>query len=798
MSARAEIGGAARTGDIVRLRLRATGLVQGVGFRPAVARLAAEHGLAGFVLNDSRALRCEFEGPQAQVEAVVAAIRTAPPPLARIDSVHVEDADPLGDTQFRILASAADPGATGRTLVPPDIATCADCLRELFDPTDRRHLHPFITCTNCGPRYTVISDLPYDRPATTMAGFPMCAACAGEYRDPADRRYHAQTIACPDCGPRLSWRGPDRGESPLASAAAALRDGLIVAIKGIGGYHLACRADDDAVVALLRRRKNRPAKPFALMTADLAATRSIADVPDAAARSLASPSAPIVLLPARPGAVSAQVAPGLGEIGVMLAYSPIHHLLFRALDELGGLGRRPLVMTSANQGGSPIVFRDGDLDWIDGLADAVLTHDRPIHVPCEDSVIAVDDDGIELPLRRSRGYAPLPVAVGPGASGIPSVLATGGDIKTTFALAGPDGRAHLSSHLGDMADPRTQQAFTAAVDHLAFMTGSRPAVLATDMHPGYATTRWAKLRADRDGSVSEIIAVQHHHAHAVSLLAEHGRLGDPIVAVTYDGTGYGPDGTIWGGELLAIGDPTRFTRVGHLAPFSLPGGDGAVRQPARIALDLIARAGLPAGEDLPPVAALGAAGMHILTQQLRRGVGCVPTTSMGRLFDAVSSLLGVCQQVSYEGQAAIELEHLARRARDWPTIDFDVRDGVLDPAPVIVALVDGLRGGVGTAELAAAFHKAVVRATVRAAAEAAAAAHIPTVGLSGGVFANRRLLAGIAVGLRAGGLEVLTHRVVPCNDGGLALGQAAVATVTLSGRSTSERSGPCASGSPAR
>ncbi len=796
MSARAEAGGAIRDADTVRVRLRIVGLVQGVGFRPAVARIAADGGLTGFVLNDSQSVRCEFEGPRAQVTAAVARIHDTPPPLARIDSMDVESTAPLGDTAFTILTSTADACAAERTLVSPDIATCADCLRELFDPADRRHGHPFITCTNCGPRYTVITDLPYDRPTTTMAGFPMCSECAAEYHDPTDRRYHAQTIACPRCGPTLGWRGPGNG-APIAAAAAALRDGLIVAVKGIGGFHLACRADDDEALARLRARKSRPAKPLAVMTADLDAARAIAEVDTGAARSLSSPSAPIVLVPARPGTLATLVAPGLRDVGVMIAYSPLHHLLFA---ELGAeLDSVPLVMTSANHGGSPIVYRDEDLDWIDGLADAVLTHDRPIHVPCEDSVVAVDDDGDELPLRRSRGYAPLPVALATASAATardtPVVLATGGDLKTTFALAGADGRAHLSSHLGDMADPRTQRCFTSAVEHLAFMTAAEPTVIACDLHPGYATTRWAQRSSGRG---NRVIRVQHHHAHAVALMAEHGRLGDPLIAVTYDGTGYGCDGTIWGGELLAISEPSRFTRVGHLAPFALPGGDGAVRQPARIAVDLITRAGLDATDDLPPVAALGAAGMHILSQQLRRQVGCISTTSMGRLFDAISSLLGVCQTVSYEGQAAIELEHLAARGQHWPVVDFDVRDGVLDPAPVVVALVDGLRNGVETANLAAAFHDAVVRATVRAAAEAAEATGSPTVGLSGGVFANRILLAGVAAGLRVHGLEVLTHRVVPCNDGGLALGQAAVAAAMLSECVSDERSGQCASVSPAR
>lgn len=779
----------------VRARLDITGVVQGVGFRPAVARVAHAHGVTGFVYNDSGAVHCEFEGSARAVDGAVADVQTRPPPMARIDAVHVSAVAPIGDVDFRIVESRSAGGA--RTLVPPDIAMCADCRRELNDPADRRFGHPFITCTNCGPRYTVITDLPYDRPATTMATFPMCARCAAEYQDPTDRRFHAQTIACPACGPTLSWTGPFADEAPIAAAAALIAAGGIVAVKGIGGFHLACRADDAGVVAELRRRKSRPAKPFAVMTPDLKAAHRIARISEAAAALLASPAAPIVLVPSRADALCRQVAPGLSDVGVMLAYSPIHHLLFARL------GSTALVMTSANAGGSPIVFCDDDLGWIEGLADGVLTHDRPIHVPCEDSVVTVDEDGALVPLRRSRGYAPMPVSV-PAHGGV-ELMATGGDLKTTFCLVGADGHAHMSSHLGDMADPRTQRCFSSALDHLAHMTERRPELIACDLHPSYATTRWARRQRD-----AEVYSVQHHHAHAVSLLAEHGRLGDPMLAVAYDGTGYGTDGTIWGGELLAVGDPARFTRVGHLAPFALPGGDGAVRQPARIALDLLHRAGLPWDPELAPVAAVDTAGRHVLAQQIPRGIGCIATTSMGRLFDAASSLLGVCQEVTYEGQAAIELEHLARTGTAGSDfdLDFDVCDGVLDPGPVIAGLVEGIRTGRAAADLAAAFHDAVVRATVAAAADAARAMDIPTIGLTGGVFANRRLLHGIRAGLRALGFEVLTHRVVPCNDGGLALGQAVVAAAARQGtpahrlppahQRPTERSGPCASVSPAR
>lgn len=746
---------------MVRVRLDITGVVQGVGFRPAVARIAAAHHVSGFVFNDAGSVHCELEGTATDVEAAASAIRQAPPPMARIDGIRQTWSEPLGANGFEIVASAG--GAGARTLIPPDIATCADCLREMRDRNDRRFGHPFITCTNCGPRYTVITDLPYDRPATTMAAFAMCPACAAEYRDPADRRFHAQTVACPDCGPRLVWLGGGSGGDPLDSAARAIETGGIVAIKGIGGYHLACRADNAAAVALLRQRKNRPAKPFAVMAADLAAARSIVDIDDATAAALGTAAAPIVLAPRRASSVVVDaVAPGLAELGVILAYSPVHHLLF------GHLGAVPLVMTSANQGGSPIVFRDDDLDWIEGLCDGVLSHNRAIQVSCEDSVLAVDADGALFPIRRSRGFAPLPVTVQSRSDDV--IVATGGDLKTTFCLMGADGYAHMSSHLGDMADPRTQSCFEAALDHLSFMTDRRPQTIVCDLHPSYATTRWAQ-RQNRG-----IMQVQHHHAHAVSLLAEHQRTGSPVIAVVFDGTGYGTDGTIWGGELLAITDPVRFTRVGHLAPFALPGGDGAARQPARIVLDLLHRAGIGWDADLAPVHAVGERGLAILAQQIPRGIGCTTTTSMGRLFDAVASLLGVCQEVTYEGQAAIELEQLARRgeASRWP-VQFGYSAMEFDPVPAVVGLVAGLRAGVRPADLAAAFHEAVVRATVRTASACARSAGIPTIGLTGGVFVNRLLLNGIRAALARDGFEVLTHRIVPCNDGGLALGQATVA-----------------------
>ena len=794
------------TAPIVRVRLDITGIVQGVGFRPALARVADRHGVTGIAYNNAGSVHCEFEGPADAVDAAIVGVRADCPPMAQIEMIEVTEIPTQAKPGFRILTSRS--GGPLRTVIPQDIAICADCLRELRDPADRRYGHPFITCTNCGPRYTVIIGLPYDRATTTMARFAMCPACQAEYLNPVDRRFHAQTIACRDCGPRLSWLGTGTGTGtgagagagsgvdPLEAATRALAAGQIIAVKGIGGFHLVCRADDVEAVRRLRQRKSRPAKPFAVMVADLEAARLIASVDSAAAELLTSPAAPIVVLPGDgPEPVCLDVAPGLSDIGVMLAYSPLHYLLF---DRLAATGVNTLVMTSANRGGSPIVFADADLGLLDDLVDGILTHDRPIHVACEDSVLTLAPDGAVLPIRRSRGYAPLPIDIAlsvrtnvdaPAES--PTIVATGGDLKTTLCLLGSDGKAYLSPHLGDMADLRTHDCFESALAHLSAMTSREVELIACDLHPDYATTRWARRQH------LPVCAVQHHHAHAVSLLAEHRRIGTAALVVAFDGTGYGTDGTIWGGELLLVEDPASFTRVGHLAPFGLPGGETAVREPARIALDLLYRAGIDWTPDIPAVAAIGDSGCRILSQQIPRGVGCTPTTSMGRLFDAIAALLGVCQRVGYEGQAAVELEEVARGGDPLP-LEFPVRAGMLDPVPLIAGLVRGLRAGQTVADLAAGFHAAVVTATTAAVGACAEAARVQTVGLTGGVFVNRLLLGGLQDNLSSSGFEVLTHAVLPCNDGGLALGQAVIAAARMRAAQPTEGIGSCASACPAR
>ncbi|MGB6513950.1 MAG: carbamoyltransferase HypF [Mycobacterium sp.] len=764
----------------VRQRFTVTGVVQGVGFRPFVHRIASELGLTGFVGNDSVAVFLEVQGPTPRIDEFRRRLRAEAPPLAAISAIHVVEvsADSMCDSTFRIVNSQRVAGAT--TPIPPDIAVCDDCIAELFDPNDRRYRHPFVTCTNCGPRFTIIRALPYDRPGTTMSAFTMCERCAAEYHDPANRRFHAQPIACPNCGPSLWFAAHaervDGSDAALGATQQALAAGAVVAIKGIGGYHLACRVDDEAVVAALRARKARGAKPLAMLVRDLDVARRYAHIDDTEAAVLSSAARPIVLLRRRRDAPFADaVAPGSPLVGLMLPYSPIHHLLLAPVPGVEAPVPDALVLTSANRSDDPICFTEDDAaQRLPPLCDAVLDHDRPIHVPCDDSVVRVVRDqevARELPIRRSRGYAPLPVDLGVDG---PPVLAVGGELKNTFCLT--DGaRAYLSGHIGDMETLETLRAFERAVGQLSEIR-HQPLRLAADLHPGYHTRSWAERRAgDRP-----LDLVQHHHAHVVSLLAEHGRIGEPVIGVSFDGTGYGCDQTIWGGEILKLGhDSHRFVRVGYLLPVPLPGGDAAVRNPWRMALSQLWMASIDWTPDLPPVTAATPAELRLTRSQLDSNVGCVPCSSMGRLFDAVASLLGVRHRIDYEGQAAIELEALADSIGDTaePKLRLAVRpDGVIDPADMLRTMVSALRAGVQPAVLSAEFHQAVAVAVTEAVQIVAGPVRL--VGLTGGVFQNVLLLRGCRQRLQQAGFEVLTHRTVPPNDGGLALGQAAISVLT--------------------
>lgn len=754
-----------------RLRAGVHGAVQGVGFRPFVYTTAAALGLTGSVRNDTSGAIIEIEGEDVAIHEFLRRLRRNPPPLAVVESIETENIPVSGGTGFVIADTTEADG--GRTLVSPDVAMCDKCAAEQRDPADRRYRHAFVNCTNCGPRFTIIASLPYDRAATTMSPFEMCVDCAREYADPADRRFHAQPVCCPNCGPSLSFSEGatrTRGESALQRARALLRDGAIVGVKGIGGYHLACDAGNHAAVTEIRRRKRRGDKPFALMVPDMAGARGIVELDAVAAGLLCSPTRPIVVLPRRTDAsVSELVAPRNPDLGVMLAYSPVHTLLF------GLPGDEPvadiLVMTSANLSGEPICCTDADaLGRLAWLADGWLSHDREILVPCDDSVLRVVD-GNELPVRRSRGYAPLPVAL---PVPVPPTLAVGADVKNTLAVA--DNRyAWLSAHIGDVDDLATLTAFGRTAHHLTTLTGVDPEVIVADAHPGYRSTEWAY----RNANGRPVRTVQHHHAHIAAVMAEHGLAG-PVLGFAFDGTGYGPDGAIWGGELLEA-DYKGFVRLAQLKYIPLAGGDLSVLRPYRMALSHLWAAGLRWDTDLAPVRACPPAERRALEHQLHTGAGCVPTSSMGRLFDAVSALIGVRQTVDYEAQAAIELEGLARSAdADQTGYNFAFDTGrspiVFDPAPVLEAALVDLRSGVPAAVIGAQFHRAVAGLIAELAVARAAPGQV--VALSGGVFQNVLLVRLTLDTLRAKGFEVFTHRQVPPNDGGIALGQLLVGNAT--------------------
>ncbi|MEO3757478.1 carbamoyltransferase HypF [Mycobacterium sp. B14F4] len=746
--------------DRRRIRACVRGVVQGVGFRPFVYTQAAQLGLSGSVRNDSSGAIVEVEGTVADIDRFLQLLRDDHPPLAVIDDIDTQSIPLVGGTGFTIADTSRTGG--GRTLASPDVAMCADCAAEQRDPRNRRFRHAFINCTNCGPRFTIIASLPYDRSSTTMAEFPMCADCAREYADPRDRRFHAQPVCCPHCGPALTYRATDgrrvAGEAGLREARRLLRDGGVLAVKGVGGYHLACDAADDNAVATLRSRKRRGAKPFAVMAADLATAQAIAEVDPVSAAMLSGPARPIALLPRRSSAaVADSVAPHNPDLGVMLPYAPLHTLLF-GLDG-DEPGPQVLVMTSGNLGGEPICYTDDDaLERLSHLADGWLLHDRAILVPCDDSVMRAD-----MPVRRSRGYAPLPIAL-PVA--VAPTLAVGGDLKNTMAVA--DGKyAWLSQHIGDMDDLATLSAFDSAQQHLQRLTGVDPQLLVADAHPLYRSTAWAH----RNAAGRPVRTVQHHHAHIAAVMAEHGMNGtEQVLGFAFDGTGYGPDGAVWGGEVL-LADYKGYRRLAQLKYVPLPGGDVSVLRPYRMALAHLWSAGLPWEPDLPPVRACPADEQKVLRHQLETGLACAPTSSMGRLFDAVSALVGVRQVVAYEAQAAIELEGLSRRCDGLDgyrfTVDHGQSPALIDPAAVLASVVDDVRAGVAPGVVGARFHRAVAALIL----ELASTCRGYRIALSGGVFQNALLLRLARTALTDNGFDVITHRQVPPNDGGIALGQ---------------------------
>ena len=756
----------------IRTHVRVTGIVQGVGFRPFVYSLASGLGLGGLVGNDVDGVFAEVEGAPEAIAAFMRALRTDAPPLASIEQIATTPLAPDGSTTFTIAPSQAQ--GPRRALISADTATCEDCLAELADPANRRFGYPFINCTNCGPRFTIVTGVPYDRALTTMAGFTMCAPCAQEYHDPADRRFHAQPTCCPDCGPRLTLTdstGAERPVNPLEGAAAVLAEGGVLAVKGLGGYHLAATAGSEQAAAALRARKHREDKPFAVMAADLDQARGLCAVDDVAAGLLTSRRRPIVLLPRLTGArVAAAVAPGNRHLGVLLPYTPLHHLLLRMTAE-------PIVLTSGNISDEPIAYRDDDaLERLRGIADAFLRHDRPIHVRADDSVVR-PFRGRASVLRRARGYAPAPLRVRPA---FPRpVLACGAELKNTFCLA-KDDRAFVSQHIGDLENAETLRSFTEGIEHFSALFEITPAVIAHDLHPEYLSTKYALERSDADAGL-ELAGVQHHHAHIASCLADNetGADGDRVIGVAFDGTGYGTDGTIWGGEFLIAG-LRGFTRAGHLAPVPMPGGAAAIRQPWRMAAAYLDAASLL---DRPlAVAARNETRWANVVTMARRGINAPPTSSAGRLFDAVAALLGVRDSVNYEGQAAIELEQLADPA-ERGAYPAGIEAGEVlrvAGADLVRAAAEDLTAGVARETIAARFHNGTAGLIARCCVLLRERTGLGTVALSGGVFQNLVLLHRVVGLLESDGFTVLTHSRVPCNDGGISLGQAVVAAARTS------------------
>ncbi len=759
----------------IRHRIDVIGVVQGVGFRPFVNRLATDLGLDGYVRNESGSVRVEVEGPPEVIDHFEQRIRVEGPPMARVDELRIGSAPSRSEPGF-VIAPSRSHRADAPSIIPADQATCEDCLGELFDPTDRRYRHPFITCTNCGPRFTITRKVPYDRANTTMAEFAMCPNCRREYDDPTDRRHHAQPLACPECGPRLQLTrpglDPERDDSAITATRAALADGAVIAVKGIGGFHLAVDATNEQAVGRLRTRKHRPDKPFAVMVANLATARRLATVSDAEAAALRSPERPIVLLQARPDSPLADaVAPRSPLVGIMLPCAPLQHLLLAPAPGATTQAPAILVMTSGNLAGEPICHIDADAEARLGpLVDGFLTHDRVIHRPCDDSIVRLVDNSVML-VRRSRGYVPLPLRL-PFA--VTPTLAAGGDIKNTCCVVS-NRTAWLSQHLGDMANLESLDALSASADVLAELSSTRPDTIAVDLHPGYRTRSWAEARSPLGDTSLRQFDVAHHHAHAAALMAEHGLAETAsLLTFVFDGTGFGTDQQLWGGEVLLAGYSS-FERLAHLREVPLPGGDAAVLNPCRFALAHLSTAGVDWEPDIPAVGACAPEERRAVASLLSGHP--IRTTSMGRLFDAVASILGVRHRISYEAQAAIELEAwAARSAGTDTTLRFSTTDdGLIDAAPVIRGLVDGLRAGINIADLALAFHEAVVDIVVDIATKARTGRECEVVGLSGGVFQNVVLVRATRLALVEAGFEVLVHEQVPPNDGGLALGQAVIA-----------------------
>ncbi|MFB3921908.1 MAG: carbamoyltransferase HypF [Terriglobia bacterium] len=751
----------------VRKGIEVSGIVQGVGFRPYVYRLASELKLAGSIANTAAGVTIEVQGANDAVASFVDRLPKELPPLARVSQLIVRDLGVNGDHTFRILPSRV--GEEHRALISPDVALCADCLRELFDPADRRYLYPFINCTNCGPRFTIVREIPYDRERTSMASFRMCPACQREYDDPTNRRFHAQPNACWDCGPQVElWDAQGEkvlARDPIIEAAARLAAGAVVAVKGLGGFHLAADATNSAAVETLRERKRRVGKPFAIMARDLACLEEFCRLDDVARALLLSPERPIVLLPKRqPNAIAESVAPGIRELGVFLPYTPLHHLVFAAGDFPA------LVMTSGNISEEPIAIDNHEaVTRLAGLADFFLVHNRDILLRCDDSVVRATGGRVRQ-LRRSRGYVPVPVFL---CADLPPILAVGGELKNTICLT-KDRHAFLSQYIGDLENLESYRFFEEAVKHLKGILEIEPAVLAHDLHPDYFSTRWALAQTG-----VELVGVQHHHAHIASCMAEN-HLEGKVIGIALDGTGYGTDGRVWGGEAL-VADYRDFERAAHFDEMPMPGGAAAIHEPWRMAVSYLSR---HFGEKLfdipiPFVERLDRSRADVVLRMIKRGVNSPLTSSCGRLFDAVAALVGIRDRVTYEAQAAIELEMTIGGDGDDGAYPFDlVSDGagwVIQTRQMFDALIDDLRRSVAPGVISRRFHNGLVEVFARLATMLRDRTQLKRVCLSGGTFQNVFLLEHLRARLEAERFEVFTHGEVPAGDGGLSLGQALVA-----------------------
>jgi hydrogenase maturation protein HypF len=757
------------TATIAAKQIRVKGIVQGVGFRPYVYQLAGRFKLCGHVANTAAGVRIHVEGPQADIAAFLASIPAEAPPLAQITDVDAADAPAEGFQRFEIIASRDDSAKSA--LISPDVAICDDCLEEMLSPRDRRFRYPFINCTNCGPRYTIIDDIPYDRPQTSMASFPMCPRCQAEYDDPENRRFHAQPNACPVCGPHIQLLDGNGQaldtKDPIGAVVALLQQGRIVAIKGLGGFHLAVDAENEPAVARLRQRKHREEKPLAVMAYDGDRIRRFAQLDDEEMAVLASPQRPILLLAKRSDpSLAPSVAPQNHFFGVMLPYAPLHYLLLEK-------AFTALVMTSANLSEEPIAIRNREaVERLAGIADAFLVHNRDIYLRCDDSIVR-KTAGVTRFIRRARGYVPTPVFLNHTP---PPVLACGAALKNTVCLTKED-RAFISQHIGDLENLATYRAFRDTIAHLQRILAITPQVIACDLHPDYLSTRYATEQSDLP-----VIQVQHHHAHIVSAMAEN-HLDGRVIGLAFDGTGYGPDGTIWGGEVL-LAENGRYERVAFLQPLPMPGGAAAIKTPWRMAISYLYQA---FGEgfrdlDLPFLAAVDPKQADILVAMMQQALNAPLTSSMGRLFDGIAALIGLRSTVAFEGQAAMELEMIAAPEPaapydfSWQTSDDGLR---IPTAPIIQGVVTDIRHGRSNAHISRRFHTTLVRLFTDLCSHLRRRTDLDRVVLSGGTFQNAILLEELSRSLMKSGFAVYTHRLVPPNDGGISLGQAVAAGAML-------------------